>query len=115
MPISDEPVLRRHNVQVRGAGERTIMFAHGFGCDQTMWEPVAKDFEQDFRVVLFDYLGHGQSDLSAYSAERYSSLHGYADDVVAIGETLGLTHAVFVGHSVSAMIGALASLKAPEL
>jgi sigma-B regulation protein RsbQ len=115
MRSSEDGVLRRHNVRVRGAGERTIMFAHGFGCDQTMWEPVARDFEQDFQVVLFDYLGHGQSDPSAYSAERYSNLDGYADDVVAIGKALGLTRAVFVGHSVSAMIGALASLKAPEL
>ena len=91
------------------------MFAHGFGCDQTMWQPVARNFERDFRVVLFDYLGHGQSDISAYSPERYSSLDAYADDVVGIGEALGLRDAVFVGHSVSAMIGALASLKAPDM
>ena len=94
---------------------RTIMFAHGFGCDQSMWEPVARNFEQDFRVVLFDYVGHGRSDLSAYSAERYSNLAGFAEDVVEIGRTLGLHHSIFVGHSVSAMIGALATLKAPEM
>src|SRR6185503_9011169 len=108
-------VLRRNNVNVTGSGKRAIMFAHGFGCDQAMWAPVARNFERDFRVVLFDYVGHGQSDLGAYSAERYSSLSGYADDVVEIGRTLGMENAVFVGHSVSAMIGALATLKAPDM
>jgi sigma-B regulation protein RsbQ len=112
---SPNPVFRRHNVQVSGSGARTMMFAHGFGCDQTMWEPVARNFEQDFRVVLFDYVGHGRSDLTAYSAERYASLDGYADDVVEIGRALDLKDAVFVGHSVSAMIGALASLAAPGM
>jgi sigma-B regulation protein RsbQ len=108
-------VLRRNNVNVTGSGDRAIVFAHGFGCNQAMWAPVARNFERDFRVVLFDYVGHGQSDLSAYSAERYSSLSAYADDVVEIGRTLGLENAVFVGHSVSAMIGALATLKAPDM
>jgi sigma-B regulation protein RsbQ len=115
METSSSTILARHNVNVSGSGERTIMFAHGFGCDQTMWQPVARNFEGDFRVVLFDYLGHGQSDLGAYSAERYSSLDAYADDVIAIGRALELRDSVFVGHSVSAMIGALASLKAPEV
>ena len=92
-----------------------MMFAHGFGCDQTMWEPVARNFEGDFRVILFDYLGHGRSDAAAYSADRYASLDAYAEDVVAIGEELGLRDAVFVGHSVSAMIGALASIRAPGM
>jgi sigma-B regulation protein RsbQ len=112
---ASDKILRRHNVKLSGSGKRTIMFAHGFGCDQSMWEPVAKNFESDFRVILFDYLGHGQSDISAYSAERYSSLQAYADDVVAIGRALGLRESVFVGHSVSAIIGALATLKAPEM
>ena len=115
MDLSPASVLRSHNVSVRGSGERTIMFAHGFGCDQTMWEPVAGNFEADFRVVLFDYLGHGLSDASTYSAERYASLDGYADDVVRIGTALGLRGAIFVGHSVSAMIGALASVRAPGM
>ena len=92
-----------------------MIFAHGFGCDQTMWGSVARNFEQDFRVVLFDYLGHGKSDASAYSAERYASLDAYAEDVVEIGRALRLRDAIFVGHSVSAIIGALASLKAPEM
>lgn len=108
-------VLRRNNVNVAGVGERTIMFAHGFGCDQSMWEPVAENFRHQFRVVLFDYVGHGGSDLGAYSAERYASLDGFAEDVVEIGRALELRDAVFVGHSVSAMIGALTTLKAPEI
>jgi sigma-B regulation protein RsbQ len=108
-------VLRRHNVNVSGSGERAMVFAHGFGCDQTMWAPVARNFEQDFRVVLFDYLGHGHSDRGAYCAERYATLDAYAGDVVKIGAVLGLRNAIFVGHSVSAIIGALASLKAPDM
>jgi sigma-B regulation protein RsbQ len=115
MRLGPEHVLRRHHVNVTGSGERAMMFAHGFGCDQQMWEPVARQFEADYRVILFDYVGHGRSDLTTYSPDRYSSLTGYADDVVAIGQTLGLKDAIFVGHSVSAMIGALATLKAPEM
>ena len=115
MQLAETAVLRRNNVTISGAGERTMMFAHGFGCDQSMWEPVAANFEQDFRVVLFDYVGHGRSDLAAYSRERYSTLDGYADDVVEIGRELELRDAVFVGHSVSAMIGALATIKAPHM
>ena len=92
-----------------------MMFAHGFGCDQHMWEPVARNFEADYRIVLFDYVGAGKSDLSAYSPERYSRLEGYAQDVIEIGQALQLQDAIFVGHSVSAMIGALATLKAPGM
>lgn len=115
MGAARDTVLRRNNVTLSGAGERSMMFAHGFGCDQTMWEPVANDMANDFQVILFDYVGHGRSDVSAYAAERYSSLQAYADDVVEIGLALDLRDAVFVGHSVSAMIGALASLKAPTM
>jgi sigma-B regulation protein RsbQ len=105
----------RNNVQVRGSGERAMIFAHGFGCDQNMWRFVAPAFEADFTTVLFDHVGAGGSDLSAYDRRKYSTLSGYADDVVEIGRTLGLKDAVFVGHSVSAMIGVLAAIKAPEL
>lgn len=92
-----------------------MVFAHGFGCDQAMWKPVASEFEKDFRVVLFDHVGAGRSDLAAYEPSKYASLDGYAEDVVAIGKALDLEDAVFVGHSVSAMIGALATLKAPGM
>ena len=107
--------LKRNNVQVSGNGSRAMVFSHGFGCDQNMWTDVSRRFEPDFKVILFDHVGAGRSDLTAYNSEKYSTLDGYADDVVEIGRELGLTDAIFVGHSVSAMIGALASIKAPGM
>lgn len=104
-------VRARNNVRVAGNGERAIVFAHGFGCDQNMWRLVAPAFERDFRTVLFDHVGAGGSDLSAYDAAKYASLSGYATDLVEIMHDLRITGAVFVGHSVSAMIGVLASLE----
>lgn len=92
-----------------------MLFVHGFGCDQNMWRDVIPHFEGDYRVLAMDHVGHGGSDRSAYDPEKYSSLQGYADDIVDIGRDLGFENAVFVGHSVSAMIGALASLKAPGM
>lgn len=92
-----------------------MVFAHGFGCDQNMWRYVAPAFEPEFRTVLFDQVGSGGSDLTAYDPVRYGTLAGYADDLVEIGAELGLRDAVFVGHSVSAMIGVLASVSAPSL
>src|SRR4051812_2093142 len=92
-----------------------MVFAHGFGCDQAMWRFVAPDFAVDHQVVLFDFVGSGNSDLSAYDREKYASLRGYASDVVEICSELGLSDVVFVGHSVSAMIGVLAAQQAPEL
>jgi sigma-B regulation protein RsbQ len=105
----------RHNAKVSGAGSRAMVFAHGFGCDQNMWRLVAPAFERDFRVILFDHIGAGGSDLAAYDPARYASLDGYADDVVALCRELGVRQGVFVGHSVSAMIGVLAARRAPEL
>src|SRR5215212_9340136 len=90
-----------------------MIFAHGFGCDQNMWRFVAPAFEADHRVVLFDYVGAGGSDLSAYDPIRYGELGGYADDVLEICEALDLTDAIFVGHSVSSMVGVLAAARAP--
>jgi len=107
--------LQRNNVTVRGSGERSIVFAHGFGCDQNMWRLVAPAFEQQFRTVLFDHVGAGHSDLAAYDYDKYSDLSGYADDLVEIVRELGLKNAIFVGHSVSGMIGLLAANKAPGL
>jgi sigma-B regulation protein RsbQ len=91
-----------------------MVFAHGFGCDQNMWRFVAPAFEDDYKVVRFDYLGHGLSDRSAYDRSRYATLDGYAQDLLEICEELSLTDAVFVGHSVSSIIGLLAAAKAPE-
>jgi sigma-B regulation protein RsbQ len=92
-----------------------MMFAHGFGCDQNMWRFVAPAFEHNFKTILFDHVGAGHSYLSAYNPRKYASLQGYAANAVEIGQELGLENAVFVGHSVSAMIGALASISAPGM
>jgi sigma-B regulation protein RsbQ len=108
-------VLRRNNVHVQGRPDGpTLMFAHGFGCDQNMWRLVTPAF-QDHRIVLFDHVGAGGSDLSAWDPDRYASLQGYADDVVEIVRSLELTDVAFVGHSVSSMIGVLAAKTAPDL
>ncbi|HEX7167311.1 MAG TPA: alpha/beta hydrolase [Acidimicrobiales bacterium] len=109
-------VLRRNNVNMTGdpAGQ-PILFAHGFGCDQNMWRFVAPAFEGDHRVVLFDLTGSGNSDLAAFDEEKYSSLEGYAADVIEICDELDLRDVVFVGHSVSSMIGVLAARERPEL
>lgn len=107
--------LERNNVKVHGRGERAMVFAHGFGCDQSMWRDVSPAFEDRFCTVLFDNVGAGGSALAAYEPEKYASLSGYADDLVEIIRELRLKDTILVGHSVSAMIGVLASLKAPEL
>src|ERR1044072_5570205 len=108
-------ILQRNNVKVSGSGTKPLLFAHGFGCDQHMWRFVAPAFEDDYQVILFDYVGSGKSDLSAYDPGRYSTLSGYARDVLDICDELGLEHVIFVGHSVSSMVGVLASLERPGL
>jgi sigma-B regulation protein RsbQ len=107
-------VARRNNVKVSGRGTKPMLFAHGFGCDQNMWRLVAPAFEDDHKVVLFDHVGAGRSDLAAYSRARYGTLDGYAEDVLEICRELDLTGVTFVGHSVSAMIGVLAAIREPE-
>ena len=108
-------VATRHNVVVRGrVGGPPMLFAHGYGCDQNMWRHVAPAFEEDHQVVLFDHVGAGRSDLSAYDPDRHGSLAGYARDVLDICHDLDLHDVVFVGHSVSAMIGVLAAVEEPE-
>ena len=92
-----------------------MMFAHGFGCDQSMWRLVAPAFERDHRVVLFDFIGHGGSDRAAYDPKRYGSLAGYAQDILDICADLALRDVTFVGHSVSGMIGLLAAKQQPAL
>jgi sigma-B regulation protein RsbQ len=108
-------VLTRNNVKSFGSGEKAMLFAHGFGCDQNMWRFVWPAFAERYRIILLDHVGCGQSDLAAYDAAKYASLEGYADDVIDIGRELGVTNGVFVGHSVSAMIGTIAAVKVPEL
>jgi sigma-B regulation protein RsbQ len=108
-------IIKRNNVKVFGKGDQPIVFAHGFGCDQNMWRFITPAFEDQYRIVLFDYVGSGKSDLSAYNAERYGTLNGYAQDVLDICEALQLENVIFVGHSVSSMIGVLAAIQRPEL
>ena len=109
-----EDILVRNNVQVKGKGTKTMLFAHGFGCDQNMWRFITPAFENDYSIVLFDYVGAGKSDISSYNPERYSSLQGYAQDVIDVCKALNLTDVIFVGHSVSSMIGLLAAIDYPE-
>lgn len=106
-------VIARNNVLVSGRGQ-PMLFVHGFGCSQEMWRFVAPEFEDDHQVVVFDQVGAGHSDLSAYDRRKYDSLHGYADDVLEIIEALDLRDVIYVGHSVSAMTGVLAALREPS-
>lgn len=108
-------VLARNNVNVFGdPSGPPMLFAHGFGCDQNMWRYLTPAFEKDYRVVLFDYVGSGKSDASAWDEQRYSTLDGYAQDVLDVCEALDLRGVIFVGHSVSSMVGVLAAKRAPE-
>ncbi len=108
-------VKLRNNVTVLGEGAQTLLFAHGYGCDQSMWRLVAPHFVDEAKVALFDHVGAGGSDIGAYDPHKYSGLTGYAADVIEICETQGLSDVVFVGHSVSAMIGVLAAGQRPDL
>jgi sigma-B regulation protein RsbQ len=108
-------VHARHNITVTGNPHgQPMLFAHGYGCDQHMWRDVAPRFADEYRLVLFDHVGAGGSDLSSYDLERYGSLQGYADDVLEICDELDLRDVVYVGHSVSAMIGVLAATAEPD-
>jgi sigma-B regulation protein RsbQ len=114
MKPMNKSVIQRNNVKIRGNGSQPMLFAHGFGCDQNMWRFVTSAFEDDYKIIVFDYVGAGKSDLTAYNPERYSNLNGYAQDVLEICEALNLTDVIFVGHSVSSMIGILAAIKEPR-
>lgn len=106
-------VRERNSVRIGGTGKDTLFFAHGFGCDQNMWRELEPSYAERYRTVVFDLVGSGTSDLSAYDPVKYSSLQGYADDVLDIVDECGEGQALFMGHSVSAMIGMLADLKEP--
>lgn len=112
LPMSLE---HRNDVHISGDGPATLMFVHGFGCDQNMWRLTAPVFTDRFRTVTLDLVGSGRSDLGAYDATKYGSLDGYADDIVELVKAFGQGPVVFVGHSVSAMIGLLADLRSPGL
>ncbi|HSJ36747.1 MAG TPA: alpha/beta hydrolase [Planococcus sp. (in: firmicutes)] len=108
-------MIKRNNVRIVGEGQKVLVFAHGFGCDQYVWDQIAPAFEAKYRVVLFDYVGSGKSDKTAYNRERYQTLHGYKKDLLELCDALSLENIVFIGHSVSSMIGALAAVERPEL
>ena len=107
---------QRNNINVIGDsnGKTTLVFLYGFGCDQTMWRLLTPGFQEHFKIVLFDLVGSGSSDLSAYDYTKYDSLHGYADDLLEIIDEYADGPAVLIGHSVSATIGLLAANKAPQ-
>ena len=114
MISTEQNVLRRNNVKVFGRGTQPMVFAHGFGCDQHMWRFITPAFENAYRIVLFDYVGSGGSDLGAYDAGRYGSLNGYADDLLEVCHALDLRDTILVAHSVSAMVAVLAARREPE-
>lgn len=108
-------IIKRNNVTVLGAGEKTLLLAHGFGCDQNMWRFMLPALTPHYKVVLFDYVGSGKSELSFYDQTRYSSLEGYAQDILDICKALDLHNVTFVGHSVSSIIGLIASIQNPKV
>jgi sigma-B regulation protein RsbQ len=108
-------IIKRNNVRTFGKGIQPMVFAHGFGCDQNMWRFITPAFEEDYRIVLFDYVGAGKSDLSAYNEARYSDLHGYAEDILDVCRALELRDVILVGHSVSSVTGILAANREPRL
>ncbi len=108
-------VLLRNNVKIFGSGTVPIVFAHGYGCDQNMWRLVTPAFEQQYKIVLYDHVGFGKSDLTAFQPQKYSTLNGYAQDVIEICSELRMRQIIFVGHSVAAMIGVLAAIREPNL
>ena len=107
-------VFERNNVKMSGQGTQPVVFAHGFGCDQQMWRFVAPAFEASHRVVLFDHIGSGKSDMAAYDNQRHANLSGYAQDLVDILEQADLCDAIVVGHSVSSIISILAAIQVPH-
>jgi sigma-B regulation protein RsbQ len=109
-------IIARNNISIFGCDSgQTMLFAHGYGCDQHMWRFVTPAFEATYQIVLFDHVGSGQSDRSAYHYPKYATLQGYADDIIEICEALALRNVVLVGHSVSSMIGLLAAVHRPDL
>ncbi len=108
-------ITKRNAVNIIGSGEKTIVLAHGFGCDQTVWSSIIPAFKDNYRIVTFDYVGSGVSDKTAYSSDRYDSLSGYAQDVIEVCDALELQNIIYVGHSVSGMIGVLATVQRPDL
>ena len=112
--MNKDDILKRNNVVILGDGEKTLLLAHGFGCDQNMWRFLTPLLSKHFKIVLFDYVGSGKSDAKAFDTNKYSNLDGYAQDIIEICDALELRDVTLVGHSVSSMIGLAASIKAPD-
>lgn len=108
-------IIKRNNVTVQGEGTQIMLMAHGYGCDQNMWRFITPAFSKKYKIVLFDHVGSGKSDITAYDFKKYSTLHGYADDIIEICESLNLKNVILIGHSVASMMGLLAANKAPHL
>lgn len=115
LELTDRDVCQRHAVHVTGSGERTFILAHGYGCDKNMWQRLIPFFSDDFRIITYDLMGCGGSELSHYDREKYSTLAGHADDMIAILDDLEVKEATLIGHSVSAMSIALVANKRPDL
>ena len=111
-----ELILSRNNVHVIEGDGPALLYAHGFGCNQNMWDRVTPEFKSTHRQVLFDYVGSGKSDIAAFDAVKYGDLSGYAQDVLDVCDALDMSSGVtFIGHSVSCSVGILASIARPEL
>jgi len=110
-----QKLVTRNNITIQGTGSKSMFLVHGYGCDQNMWRFITPQFKEDYRIILIDLVGSGKSDENAYDYDKYSSLEGYADDIIEICDALNTKDVCFVGHSVSAMIGTLAAIKKPTL
>ncbi|EJO69425.1 putative sigma factor SigB regulation protein rsbQ [Leptospira kirschneri str. 200803703] len=104
-----------HNLKIIGSGMETIVFSHGFGCDQSTWNKLIPNLKDHYKLILFDTIGSGKTDTSLFSADRYSNLYSYAEDLVLLMDELKIRNSLYVGHSVSGMIGLIASIRRPEL
>ena len=110
-----QKLISRNNITIHGTGSKSMFLVHGYGCDQNMWRFITPQFKDDYKIILIDLVGSGKSDENLYDYDKYSSLEGYAADVIEICDALNLKDVYFVGHSVSAMIGLLAAIKRPSL
>ena len=114
MALRKPSSVERNNIRILGQGTRPMLFAHGYGCDQNMWRFVYPEFEEDYKVILFDHTGAGNSDESLYSFEKYNTLEGYTEDILEICDELDLEDVILVAHSVSSMIAVLAAVREPK-
>ncbi|WP_213609682.1 alpha/beta fold hydrolase [Pseudoalteromonas sp.] len=113
--LNSKKILKRNNVKIIGKGDKTLVLAHGFGCDQNMWRFIIPALEQHYTIILFDYVGSGSSNISHYNKKQYSTLEGYSQDIIQVCDALQLSEVVFIGHSVSGTIGAIAAIQKPAL